>query len=87
MRIVLDIERLILDGLPLEKRHGLKVQAAVEKELTSLLAARGLDHEWQSGRAVPRVHASGFQLANENSPNRLGQQIARSIYSGIGGKR
>ena len=53
MRIELHIERLILDGLPLEIRHGPLVRAAVEKELTRLIAAHGLGHEWQSGGAVP----------------------------------
>jgi len=87
MKIKLHIERLILDGLPLERRHGLLVQAAVEQELTRLLATHGLDSEWQSGGAVPRVSAPAFRLANENPPSRLGQQIAQSVYSSIGGKR
>lgn len=87
MRIELHIERLILDGLSLEKRHASLVRAAVEKELTRLIAAHGLGHEWQSGGAVPRVSASGFQFANEIHPTRLGRQIARSVYSGIGGRR
>ena len=84
MKIKLHIDRLILDGLPLERRHGPLVQAAVEKELARLLAAHGLGWEWQSGGAVARVSAPGFRLANENSPSRLGQQIAGSIYGRIG---
>ena len=87
MKINLHVERLILDGLPLERRHGPLVQAAVEEELTRLLGAEELGGEWRSGGAVPRLNAPGFQLANENPPHRLGQQIARSIYSSIGGKR
>lgn len=87
MKIRLHIERLILEGLPLENRHGREVQAAVERELTRLLVAHGLGQEWQSGGAVPRVSAPGFQVVNENHPNRLGRQIARSVYSAIGGRR
>lgn len=60
MKIELYIDRLILDGLPLEKRHAPVVRAAVEKELTRLLFAQGLGHEWQSGGAVPKVRASGI---------------------------
>jgi hypothetical protein len=87
MKINVHIERLILDGLPLGKRHGPMVQAAVEKELSRLLTLHGLGHEWQSGGAVPQVRASGIQLSNETHPNRLGRQIAQAVYSGIGGRR
>jgi hypothetical protein len=84
MIISVHIERLILDGLPLEKRHTPVVQAAVEKELSRLLAAQGLGSEWRSGGAVPQVRARGIQHSKETHPNRLGQQIAQSVYSSIG---
>lgn len=87
MKIELNIERLILDGLPLEKRHAPVVRAAVERELTRLLTLHGLGHEWRSGGAVPKVRASGIQLAKETPPNRLGRQIAQAVFSGIGGRR
>ena len=87
MKIQVHIERLILDGLPLEKWQGPLVQAAVERELTRLLTAHGLAHELQSGGAVPQVRANGLQLANATHPTRLGQQIAQSVYSGLGRTR
>ena len=87
MNIKLNIERLILDGVPLERRHWPLVQAAVEKELARLLTTHGLGGEWQSGGAVPRVSAPSFRLANDNPPSKLGQQIAGSIYGSIGGGR
>lgn len=87
MKIQVHIERLILDGLPLERRQGPLVQAAVEKELTRLLTVHGLGREWQSGGAVPRKRAAGIRLVNAIDPTGLGRQIARSIYSGIGETR
>ena len=87
MKIDLNIERLILDGLPLDKRHAPVVQAAVERELTRLLTLHGLGHEWQSGGAVPRVRASGIHLRQETHPKWLGQQIAQAVFGGIGGRR
>jgi hypothetical protein len=86
MKIELNIEWLILDGLPLEKRHAPMVRAAVERELTRLLTLHGLDHEW-SGGAVPKVRASSIRLTKETHPNRLGRQIAQAVFSGLGGKR
>ena len=41
--IHLHIERLILDGLPIECAQGPHVQAAVEAELARLLTENGLD--------------------------------------------
>ena len=41
MNINLHIERLILDGLPIEPRQRAQVQAAVEAELARLLRPAG----------------------------------------------
>jgi hypothetical protein len=81
--IHLHIERLILDGLPLERSQGPHVQAAVEAELTRLLTASGLGEQFQSGGAVPSVRAPEMQVTN-NGSTQIGQQIAQSVYSSIG---
>lgn len=83
MNINLHIERLILDGLPLEHRDGALVKAAAEAELGRLLAADGLTGGLNSGGAVASVSAPGIQLANNSSPRKLGQQIARALHRGI----
>jgi hypothetical protein len=83
MNIHLHIERLILDGLPVEGRHGSHVQAAVEAELTRLLGENGLAADLQAGATIPSLHADGLPFIN-SQPAQLGTQIARSVYSGIG---
>jgi hypothetical protein len=87
MKIRLHIERVVLDGLPLERRDGPLIQGAVEKELARLLGMHGPGSQWKSSGAVPRVTAPGFQLDNETPPRRLGRQIAGSIYRSIGGSQ
>jgi len=84
MNIVVHIERLILDGLPIGPGQGALVQAAVETELAHLLAESGLMSGVQSGGAVPAVRASAIQLTATSSPAQVGRQIARSVYGGIG---
>jgi hypothetical protein len=84
MNINLHIERLILDGLPLERSQGPHVQAVVEAELARLLTANGLGEQFQSGGAVPSVRAAGIQLESGSSSIELGQQIAQSVYGGLG---
>lgn len=85
--IHLHIERLILDGLPIERAQGSQVQAAVEAELARLLAENGLESSLAVGGAVPQVRAGAMQLSAGGSPADMGTQIARSVYGGLGGER
>ncbi len=83
MNIELHIERLVLDGLPIEHSQGPLVQAAVEAELTRLLAENGLASQLQSGGALPHLNANAIQLPPGGRPAQLGQQIAQSVYGGM----
>jgi hypothetical protein len=83
MNIRINIERLILDGLPITHSQGPLVQAAVEAELTRLLTENGLAGSLQEGGAVPSVRANVIQLTSGSTPSQIGTQIAQSVYSGI----
>jgi hypothetical protein len=84
MNINLHIERLVLDGVPLAHGGRPLLQAAVEAELTRLLASGDLSDALQSGGALYNVRTGGIQLANGGSPAQLGEQIARAVYGEIG---
>jgi hypothetical protein len=84
MNIRLHIERLVVDGFDLQRADGRLVQAAVQSELTKLLAGNGLRHEFKQGVAVPQVRASALEAGPKASPRNLGTRIARSVYGGIG---
>ena len=84
MKINLRIERLILDGLDVAPHERHALQAAVESELARLLAVDGLNHELTAGGAWPSLVAAPVQVANGNGPERVGHQIARAVYKGIG---
>ena len=84
MKINLHIDRLVLDGLPIEHRHGPLVQASVEAELSRLLATGGLAHGLMLGGAMPSVPAGNIQFSSNTNPGELGQQIARALHGGIG---
>lgn len=83
MNINLHIERLVLDGVSIEPHQRPLLQEALQNELVRLLAERGLSSSIAHGLAIPRLTASGIQLTG-NNPTQLGQQIARSVYGGIG---
>ena len=84
MNINLHIERLILDGLPIESKQGALVKQAVEVELTRLLEANGLSASLQAGGALRHLQANSIQLSSEKMPTQLGEQIAQSVYGSIG---
>lgn len=84
MNINLHIERLILDGLPIEPRQRAQVQAAVEAELARQLMAGGLSSELLAGGPLPSLRTGAIQLTNETGAAHLGAQIARAVYGGIG---
>ena len=83
MKIHLHIERLVLDGLPVERRDGAAVRAAVEAELARLLGAGGLAPSLMSGVAAQSVPGGAIQLASQTTPNHLGTQIAQAVYGGL----
>ena len=84
MNINLHIERLVLDGLQLERGQGPHIQAAIEAELTRLLTEQGLAGALQNGARLPILPAATMQLNPGSSPSQLGAQIAHSVYTGIG---
>jgi hypothetical protein len=87
VNINLHIERLVLDGLPITHSQGPLVQAAVEAELARLIATEGLQAGLLEGGARRSAAANAIELAGDMTPARLGQQIARSVYGGIGQER
>ncbi len=83
MNVELHIDRLVLDGIDLDHAGRPVLQAAVEAELSRLLAAGGLG-ALAAGGAVPSVRAEGIQLSGDGNPAQLGRQIAGAVYGGIG---
>jgi hypothetical protein len=85
MKIRLHIERLVLEGLPVNGRDRSRVRAAVTAELHRLIAAHGVSDGFRSGGAVPAVRAGDFHFEAGSSPAQMGTRIARSVYGGLGG--
>ena len=81
--IHLHIERLVLDGVPVNGAQAL--QGAVEAELGRLLAASGLAASLAAGAAVPSLRVGDIRLAAGQGVDVLGGQIAGAVFGGIGG--
>lgn len=84
MKINLHIDRVILEGVNLKPGQQHLVQAGLEAEFSRLLKDRRLASGFTRNLAVPRVTASDIRLSGDNNPSQLGEQIAQSVYGGIG---
>lgn len=83
MNINVNIERLVLDGISIPHGQRPLLRAAVEEELTRLLAAGGLSSSMMMGGAVPYVPAGAIELSGESNITDLGRQVGRAVYGGL----
>ncbi len=83
MNIELNIERLVLDGVPLEPGQGDSLRASVEVALQRLLTEGHVPPRLANGGAVPHVSGATIHLAEKADSRHLGQQIAGAIYGGM----
>ena len=79
----LRIEELVLDGFAPGDRY--RIGEAVERELTRLLAERGVPGGLAAGGEAPRLDAGWFDLAPGSGPEAIGTGVAAAVYGGLGG--
>jgi hypothetical protein len=82
--IVLHIERLVLEGIPLGARDAGLLHAAVERELARLLSSGAVAPALLEGGAMPRLAAPSIALQPGIAAGVLGQRIAGAVYRGMG---
>jgi hypothetical protein len=82
MKIVIEIERLVLDGMRLNAGDGALVRSSVERELTRMISEGELGRAIPISGAVARVSGTQMPLRRE-PPARTGERIARSVFDGI----
>ena len=83
MKVEIEIERLVLHGVPAPRREA--VGAAVRAELGRLVAERGVPASLRAGGALVRVDGGSVTVAPDASPRALGAGVAGAVYRGIGG--
>lgn len=82
MKINLQIERLVLDGVAMEPHHRAGLKAAVEAELARLLTGNDFSSHMQES-SLRAVQGDSIRVGERNEPSALGRRIARSIHKGI----
>lgn len=84
MNIIVHIERLILDGVPIATNQRHKLQAAFKAELTRLLMTGQLTVDLQTRGTRKQVPAGALELQANEPADMLGKKLALAIYKGIG---
>jgi hypothetical protein len=83
VRIVVRIDRLVLEGLPLERRDRAALEAGLRSELMArLLAADG--PRPVAGLHLSRVAADPVHVSGSDGATGLGVSIGRSVHGAIG---
>jgi hypothetical protein len=86
MNIVLHIDRIVMDGLPVSRAHLPALRAAMEGELVRLFAAAAPRH-FGGSRSVERLAAPAFSYDPLQRPAQIGRQVARSVHGSLGSRR
>jgi hypothetical protein len=84
MNVRLHIERLVFDGVPVSEASLPQVQAAIEQQLTGLIADRGLAAGLMANQTVPLIDGGELRLSADGGDAVLGRRIASALYEGIG---
>lgn len=80
--IELHIEELVLHGFEGYNQYG--IGEAIEREIARLLQERGLPAAFSAGINVDHLNAGTFTVQPNAQANTVGNQIAQSIYKGLG---
>ena len=83
MKINVHIERIVVDGLPVDRNSTPMIQEAVQAELMRLFAENSLSQSLLSSGAIPLLRMAPIQIAPQSKPNTLGHSIANTVHEGL----
>jgi len=84
VRIVVDIERVALDGLLASPDDGRRVGAALQNELQRLLAAAGIPKGSGVGNVSTESVTASVAIGRAESSDVIGRRIASVVHAAIG---
>jgi len=83
MKINVHIDRIVLDGLPVDRHSSPIIQEAIQAELSRLFAESENSQGLLSGGAIPTLRTASIQISEQSAPNTLGRSIAKSVHGGF----
>ncbi len=82
VNVALHIEDLVLHGFAPGDRHA--IAEGLRRELAHLLAEHGLPPTLAQGIDAPQISGLSFAVPEQAQPERVGAQIAQSVWGGLG---
>jgi hypothetical protein len=79
--VELRIEELVLDGFAAYDRY--RIGAAMEAEMTRLLAEQGVPLSLARDGEIARLDGGAFEMAAHSRAEVIGAQVARALYGGL----
>jgi hypothetical protein len=83
MRINLHIERIVVDGLPVDRRGAEAMRQALQGELTRLFTDEGIPPSLHADTALNALRTPSIAFTKNTTPVAIGQQIANSVHGGL----
>jgi len=83
VKIVLHVERLVLEGLAMDAHAANAVRLTLIRELTHILRTDSTPPLFGRGEALPRVWAPEIALATGEAPALIGRNVAWSVHAGF----
>jgi hypothetical protein len=81
--IHIQIDRLILDGWPLDQRQARLVQSAIETELSQQMSSSNMVGQFDTGSALARATTEPVKWNTANGAATLGTQVGQAISRSI----
>ncbi len=78
VRVVINIDRLVLDGF--DYHDHLRISRAMEVELARLVNENGPP----KSKSMPAINAGAIQVGENLGPRAVGTEIAQSVYRSLG---
>lgn len=83
MKINVHIDRIVLDGLPVDRHSSPLIQEAIQAELSRLFLERETPQGLLSGGSIPSLRTAPIQISQQSKPNALGNSIANAVHGGL----
>jgi len=80
-RVVVNIDSLVLNGVPYEDRCA--VAQGLQEQLTHLLSEPGVAHRLSETGSIPRLRVGQVQTSAEARPQQIGSAVANGIGKGL----
>ena len=81
--IHVEIERLILDGWPLDQRQARVVQSAIEAELSRQMSSSGSAEQFGTGSALAHAATEPVSWNTASGSATLGNQVGQAVSRSI----